>query len=154
MSKKKDFDLNKNIIIEDNKKNKDIEVVEQHINWYFYKRLSMIIATLIIFGLLVFSIYQGIVYLVETLTHQKQDTYITYKSSYTSKPGSAPEEGIDAKKRWKEKKGNKGNWGSFFVSNEFIHPLVVITILLIIITAFIGIFVIFRKEYRNYRGKR
>ncbi|OQY36691.1 MAG: hypothetical protein B6226_06150 [Candidatus Cloacimonetes bacterium 4572_65] len=111
-------------------------------DWFFYKKIIhlSIYTVLGIIGL--YFIYNMVDYFFMTTFQETRLQYSDQKVLYTSEAGSDP--GAIDKNKWKKPHGDKG-WNAPILSDKYVHPLVALSIAMILVIAIIGGIVVFRQ---------
>lgn len=124
-------------------------MIENMNNWLFYKKMIKWFLFLIITMAAVTVLYFMVEYFFEKTFSLKSAQYQAYHTQYTSEPGK--EAGPIDKNKWKKDNSVDKGWNIPHFVHGFVHPLVTITISLIIAIAIIGGIVVFRTQHKERR---
>lgn len=117
--------------------------------WIFYKKMLQWLLYAVITFAAVTVLYFTVEYFFEQTVMLKVSQYHTHQTQYTSDPGQ--EVTPMDKNKWKKNNSVDRGWDVPYFIQGYVHPLVTITISLIIVIAIIGGIVVFRNQHKERR---
>lgn len=121
-------------------------MIKENNNWFYYKKILTFVLYCSIAVLGVIMIYYSVEYFFNQTFTSKGVQYETYRSGYTTEPGTDPV--LVDKNKWKKQTVDR-SWNVPMFNAGFVHPLVALTIASIIVVAIIGGIVVLRSQTKH-----